>query len=171
VAAKRAEREEQGDRHAAAFVVGALLGGAAGAAWTLFNVPRSGAETRAAIAHAVQTAGRRVGAALEAARDSLRASGERAADRLALAIDAVAGGGNAEWPGPQGALAAPVATTANGAVANGPTAAVNGEATGASGRPDGTGTGDRGELAAVALPLDPSGVEPAPAEAPAGPTH
>lgn len=38
------------DRHTAAFVVGATLGGIAGAAITLWNAPRSGAATRALIA-------------------------------------------------------------------------------------------------------------------------
>jgi gas vesicle protein len=35
------------ERHDAAFVVGAVVGGLAGALYTLFNVPRAGASTRA----------------------------------------------------------------------------------------------------------------------------
>ena len=38
------------DRHTAAFVVGAILGGVVGAAITLWNAPQSGAATRAMIA-------------------------------------------------------------------------------------------------------------------------
>ena len=38
------------ERHDAAFVVGAVLGGVAGAAYTLLNAPQSGGETRAELA-------------------------------------------------------------------------------------------------------------------------
>jgi hypothetical protein len=42
------------ERHTKAFVVGTLLGGAAGAAAALWRVPRSGAETRATISSAIE---------------------------------------------------------------------------------------------------------------------
>lgn len=44
------------ERHTKAFVVGTLLGGAAGAVAALWRVPRSGAETRASINSAVENA-------------------------------------------------------------------------------------------------------------------
>jgi hypothetical protein len=49
--------KEQGvseERHDTAFVVGTILGSLAGAAVTLFNVPRSGAETRAQLKRLAQ---------------------------------------------------------------------------------------------------------------------
>lgn len=92
MARKPAEREARREGGGAAFVVGAILGGLAGAAWTLFNAPRSGAETRAELARAVETVVRGVSEVVTGARERVRDTGERAADRLALAFDAVAGG-------------------------------------------------------------------------------
>ena len=90
MAAKESDRRR--GEHRATFVVGALLGGAAGAVWTLFNAPRSGAETRAALTEAVGTAVHGVQDAVAGVRERIRETGERAADRVALAVDAVAGG-------------------------------------------------------------------------------
>ena len=92
MARKPTDREAGQEGGGAAFVVGAILGGLAGAAWTLFNAPRSGAETRAALARAVETVVRGVSETVAGARERVRDAGERAADRVALALDSVAGG-------------------------------------------------------------------------------
>lgn len=44
------------ERHTTAFVVGAILGGIAGAGSTLWRVPRSGAQTRALLAERIEGA-------------------------------------------------------------------------------------------------------------------
>lgn len=113
VAAKKNERGE----HRAAFAVGALLGGAAGAVWTLFNVPRSGAATRAEIVRVVETAAGSVRSAVVGAREQVRETGERAADRVALAVDAVTGGraDDATEPLPTVSTAPPTASSPSSA--------------------------------------------------------
>ena len=93
MARKPAESEAGREGGGAAFVVGAILGGLAGAAWTLFNAPRSGAETRAELVRAAERVVRGVSETVTGAREWVRDAGERAADRVALAIDSVAGGG------------------------------------------------------------------------------
>jgi hypothetical protein len=129
VATKRAEREAGQEGGSAAFVVGAILGGLAGAAWTLFNAPRSGAETRAELARAVERVVRGVGEAVTGARDRVRDAGERAADRVALALDSVAGGAGGpvdllavEPPAPADGL-----ETASSPAATAPPAAATGD--------------------------------------------
>jgi gas vesicle protein len=161
VAGKTAERRDEREGHAVAFVVGALLGGAAGAAWTLFNAPRSGAETRAAI---VQT----VVAVVDQVRETVRAAGERVADRLALTFDAFAGGEGADRPASLGGEPAVVtAGPGSGAAATAasPTVAANGQAA-ASAVPAAVATA----ADETALALDPSEVEQPAGAAPAGTT-
>ena len=51
------------ERHDVAFVVGALLGGLAGATVTLFNAPQAGAQTRAQLAEQVGALSGKVGTA------------------------------------------------------------------------------------------------------------
>jgi gas vesicle protein len=166
VAGNTVERRDEREGHAVAFVVGALLGGAAGAAWTLFNAPRSGAETRAAIVHAVARL-------VVQARETVRETGERAADRLALALDSLAGGEGADRPESRvGEPAAAAARASSGATAASPTAVVNGKA--AASEVPAEAVTEPGPDAAMAgeaaLALDPSEVGQAGVTAPAGTT-
>jgi hypothetical protein len=166
VAGKTAEREERRKDHAVAFVVGALLGGVGGAAWTLFNVSRSGAETRAAIVRSVD-------AALDGTREAVREAGERVADRLAMAIDSVAGGGAADLPEPEQepAPAAPaVPTTTVDATAAGPADGIDTTANGVPRLDEEPAPQEPAGSSVAGLTLDPGEVDPAPAPAPAGTT-
>ena len=52
------------ERHDAAFVVGAILGGVAGATYTLFNAPQAGAQTRAQLAERRDAVAERLAAAI-----------------------------------------------------------------------------------------------------------
>ncbi|MGH2533603.1 MAG: YtxH domain-containing protein [Thermomicrobiales bacterium] len=60
-------------RHTAAFVVGAILGGIAGAAATLWTTPKSGAQLRAELIGAVESAVLRVTEVGERGREALSA--------------------------------------------------------------------------------------------------
>ena len=77
------------ERHGVAFVVGATLGGVAGAVATLLNAPQAGVSTRTRI-------GERAGALLrqadEAAR-GVRADARRLGERVAAPVGARIGGG------------------------------------------------------------------------------
>jgi gas vesicle protein len=160
------EQRDEREGHAVAFVVGALLGGAAGAAWTFFNAPRSGAETRAAIVRTVTTL-------VTEARETVRATGERVADRLALAIDALAGGERADQPvSPVSETATVAAPSSGGATAAGPAVAVNGQAAASEVLAETVGEPMPAVAAAgeAVLALDPSDVEQVAVSAPVGTT-
>ena len=77
------------ERHGVAFVVGATLGGVAGAVATLLNAPQAGVSTRTRI-------GERAGALLRQADEAtrgLRADARRLGERVAAPVGARIGGG------------------------------------------------------------------------------
>ena len=79
-----------GERHDVAFVVGAVLGGVAGAAITLLNAPQSGQQTRAQLA-----------AQAEALIQALGAATSQVDDRALRLVDRAAGSipGRGDQPG------------------------------------------------------------------------
>lgn len=62
------------ERHDAAFVIGAVLGGVAGGVWAMFNAPRTGAETRAALAEQTARTLDRIVVGVLDAEETVRAS-------------------------------------------------------------------------------------------------
>ena len=70
------------ERHDVAFVVGALLGGVAGAVYTLFNAPQAGADTRAQLAEQFGAATSRV----DAAATRLGAEGGRLIEQASATV-------------------------------------------------------------------------------------
>ena len=70
------------ERHDVAFVVGALLGGVAGATYTLFNAPQAGAQTRAQLAEQVTA----LTGQLSTATAKLGEQGERLGQRATATV-------------------------------------------------------------------------------------
>ena len=76
-------------RHDAAFVVGAILGGLAGAAAVLFRAPQSGAQTRAQLAERWNAAAEQAAQAVAAADGRARELATRAGEGVAPVIERI----------------------------------------------------------------------------------
>jgi YtxH-like protein len=70
-----------GERHDAAFVVGAIIGGAAGATYALLNAPQAGRRTRAQLAEGLDAIAQRLLDAATALQSFLQERGGPDADR------------------------------------------------------------------------------------------
>ncbi len=80
------------ERHDVAFVVGALLGGVAGAACTLFNAPQSGSQTRAQLAEQFGALTGQLGATVAKLGEQGEQLGQRATATVSTLTERVGGG-------------------------------------------------------------------------------
>lgn len=79
------------ERHDVAFVVGALLGGLAGATYTLFNAPQAGSQTRAQLAEQLNGLNGQLGTATAKLGEQGERLGQRATATVAALTERVTG--------------------------------------------------------------------------------